>query len=508
MKKILAMLLCLSMLFCITPIIASAEGETDTGIMADGGITSLEGLRNLANKNGNYYLANDLYVDLSSATLPLIPDTFTGNLDGRGKSILFKDKDTGALTNVNNANKKGIVFDVCRASSVKNLTVGSPDAIPTLVSNQANCGIFAQNTNAATLFENITVYGNLVGSRTNAMNRGLILAKSGNQVKFVNCKVIGNIDIAQTHTYNVKIGGIIGTYASTSKNQTVLMSGCISEVTMTQSGGGNGFSATWGGGLIGLYDTPLTIKDEATNNYEATNNELVIINCITKNTPALKSTAGNPIPQNSGSFYGNTSGATVNVINCAALDVDASLETALDLTTAAEASVRFNAPTGIRFYNTVSGLYDTLVSYYGVENVKMGTVIAPKAIIETAGAFTKEALGALNSTSATYLDVEYANEWFSAPESEAFGSYKISANTEYEYVGSIANILPENYTLEFCGIGYISYNDGTGWKTVYATYGEAAGIPAFSVRALAQAVYADPNATAAEKAAVEKYLAE
>ena len=483
------------MLLCITPIIASAEG--DAGITADGGITSLEGLRNLADKNGNYYLANDLYVDLSSATLPLIPDTFTGNLDGRGKSILFKDKDTGALTNVNNANKTGIVFGVCKASSVKNLTVGSPDAIPTLASNQANCGIFAQNTSAATLFENITVYGNLVGTRDNAMNRGLILAKSGNQVKFVNCKVIGNIDIEKTHSANLKVGGIIGTYASASENQTVLMSGCISDVTITQSEGGNGFSTTWGGGLIGLYDTKAD-----------TNNKLVIINCITKNTPLLKSTAGNPISKTCGSFHGNTSGATVNVINCAALDVDASLETALDLTTAAEASVRFNAPTGIRFYNTVSGLYDTLVSYCGVENVKMGTVIAPKAIIETAGAFTKEALGALNSTSATYLDVEYANEWFSAPESETFGSYKISANTEYEYVGSIANILPENYTLEFCGIGYISYNDGTGWKTVYATYGEAAGIPAFSVRALAQAVHDDPNATAAEKAAVEKYLAE
>ena len=491
MKKFLAMLLCLSMLLCITPIIASAEGETENAI------TSVADLKNLANKTGDYYLANDIYVDLSTAELPLIPDTFTGSLDGRNHSILFKDKTTGAATNQNSANKTGIVFGVCKASSVKNLTVGSPDAVPTLTSNQANCGILAQNTSAATLFENITVYGNLVGNRTNAMNRGLMLAKSGNQVKFVNCRVIGNIDIAASHTNAVKIGGIIGTYSNTSTNQTVLMSGCVSEVTITQSGGGNGFSATYGGGFMGYFDSA-----------ESTQNKLVIINCLTKNTPALISTAGNPITSNVGSLYGATKGAAVEVINSAALDVDGSLESALELTTDNEASIRFNVPTGIRFYNTVSGLYDTLVAYYGAENVKMGTVIAPKALIEAAGAFSKDALGALSSKSDTYLDVEYQNEWFSEPISESFGSYRISANKQYEYVGSIADILPENYTLEFCGIGYISYNDGTGWKTVYATYDEGTGIPAFSVRALAEAVNADPNATADEKAAVAKYLAE
>ena len=78
------------MLLCITPVIAAAEGETDTGITADGGITSLAGLQNLADKSGDYYLANDIYVDLSTATLPLIPDTFTGTLDGNENSILFQ----------------------------------------------------------------------------------------------------------------------------------------------------------------------------------------------------------------------------------------------------------------------------------------------------------------------------------------------------------------------------------------------------------------------------------
>ena len=96
MKKILAILMCAAMLLCIAPVGAvAADTEalpSGTAINSENGLGAITG-------SGDFYLAEDIYVDLTTATLPLIADGFTGTLDGNGHSIIFKDKTTGALKN-------------------------------------------------------------------------------------------------------------------------------------------------------------------------------------------------------------------------------------------------------------------------------------------------------------------------------------------------------------------------------------------------------------------------
>lgn len=497
MKKILAILLCLAMLLCITPIVATAEGATE--ITNENGLSAITG-------SGDFILTEDIYVDLTTATFPLIADGFTGTLDGGNHSIIFKDKVTGELKNTTSVtNIEGMIFKACKAKEIKNLTVGSADAMPTFTSSSANVGVMAKvvNDGVATVFRNVTVYGDITTKTNSNVNIGLFFGKTGHQVKFYDCKAIGSIKqgVAVTSsTATLRYGGFCGLFdPSSQKSMTLTIEGCVSEVSISST---KDYYIpalrTYAGGFLGaINEASSSIGDEM-----FIKNSLSYHISDLRNRNDVRLDKDNDSRYNVGPFYGGTmspdnvtSGeTTITTVNCATPDT---LAEGLAFTTDNEASVRFNSPTGIRFYNSVSGLYGTLVRALGAENVKMGTIIAPKQLVENAGAFTKDALDALNSTTATYLDVEYRNEWYDSDE----------ANNSYTYVGGVANILEENYTLEYCGIGYISYNDGTGWKTIYASYDEGTGIPAFSVRALAEAVTADPNATAAEKAAVAKYLA-
>ena len=490
MKKFLAMLLCLSMLVCMVPLVATAEETTPSGtaINNENGLSAITG-------SGDFYLTEDIYVDISNLNSALIADGFSGTLDGNGHSILFKSSTNEAKNKPASTSLEGIIFKVCKAKKIKNLTIGSLDAIPTVTSSAANFGILAKEiTGAATVFENVTVYGDITTTRVGANNVALFAAKTAHQVKFYNCKAIGSITTGVANKDVKYFGGFIGRFvpvAAAKMTLTVNDSLSMVEITGTKTNF-VGFNSTYAGGFLG------GISEGENDNTKRIADAFSISNSISYYVPQLYSDGANLV-NNRGAFYGGVSGAnallsgttTFTVTDCMTLDT---LVTDLSFATANDASVRFNAPTGIRFYNTISAkAFDTLVNAFGEDNVTMGTIIAPAILVQNAGAFTKEALDNLNSQSPTYLDVAFGGEWF---ETE---------NGTNTYVGSIVNILEDNYDLGYCGIGYITFNDGTGTKTVYANYGEQ-GIPAFTVRSLAEAVMADPNASEAEKAAVAKYL--
>ena len=110
------------------------------------------------------------------------------------------------------------------------------------------------------------------------------------------------------------------------------------------------------------------------------------------------------------------------------------------------ASARLAEPSGLRFQTEISKEY-----YNSLSNVKMGTLIAPEAYVEQAGAFTKEALETLTVDGAKYLDVKA-------------GEFYEETDPSYVFAGSIANIKENHRDLRFAGIGYIEYEkDG---KTV------------------------------------------
>ncbi len=141
------------------------------------------------------------------------------------------------------------------------------------------------------------------------------------------------------------------------------------------------------------------------------------------------------------------------------------------------ASIRFDNPTGMRFITMIDKTaYDALVAKYGVENITVGTIIAPADYVKEAGEFSVEALSKLNH-STNYLDVV-------AKESNT----KFTTDDSYAFAGSIAKIKTNNYDEDFCGIGYISINTGTETITVYATtYVQR------NVREIARLAYNDPD---------------
>ena len=491
------MLLCLTMLLCAIPFSVTATEETT----ATGEIKTLAELQAITG-SGDYYLANDIYVDLSTVTLPLIKDGFTGTLDGKGYSILFQNETTGAATNERElTGSGGIVFNTCAAKKICDLTLGSAEVPVKLKASWANIGIVAQQSGAATTFENVTVYGEMQANRTGAMNQGFFLGKGLNNLSFLNCKAIGSLTVTAQNADAKKIGGFVGTYAPTASSNaglTLTMEGCVSDVTITAASGITvSNSRTYVGGLVGhLACTTHPNKIKATN-------------CISLQLPVMTNASG--LSAHCDEFVGgieadgdpvavDAAANQVTLTNCATSET---LAETLALTTDRVASIRFATPTGIRYRTTVSGLYDTLVSLCGADNVKLGTLIAPELYVTDAGSFTKEALDALTDIdSERYVEVAYgADEWYE------------TADDAYVYTGAIAEILPANYAVNYCGIGYLTYSvdGGNTWTTIYADYAEAegqTGIPAYSIQYLAQCAVADTEAgyTTAQLEALQKYL--
>ncbi len=124
------------------------------------------------------------------------------------------------------------------------------------------------------------------------------------------------------------------------------------------------------------------------------------------------------------------------------------VEDRIEITTSEKASVRISAVApGLRFKSTVNKAdLLTLVTKFGAENVKVGTLIAPDAQdLE------------LTINTASKLDV-------AATVASPFGTD--GANTIF--AGSISNVKTANLERDFAARGYIAYNDGTGWNYIYS----------------------------------------
>ena len=113
------------------------------------------------------------------------------------------------------------------------------------------------------------------------------------------------------------------------------------------------------------------------------------------------------------------------------------------------ASVRVGANAGIRFTSTISkSQYDALTQKYGEDQVKMGTLIAPKDLLNG-----RE----LSLTSGLILETEYVNV-----ERQVWGAK--SDNTTYYFNAVLSDLKPSNYDRTFVARSYIT----VGSETVYA----------------------------------------
>lgn len=140
------------------------------------------------------------------------------------------------------------------------------------------------------------------------------------------------------------------------------------------------------------------------------------------------------------------------------------------------ASVRTTeGSSGIRFMAKLNKAEYDLLTASGA-TVRTHILIAPTEYFDrTYGYYTVEALE--NAGYTDYIDI-VSDGWYS------------ETDKNYYYVGSLANILPENYTMEYSGVAYIeiTYLDGT-TVTAYADYDES--VNSRSVYQVAHAAYND-----------------
>ena len=224
-KKCLSMLLAIVMtLSCMTAVAidAVATDATPTG-------TPITSLSQISDKAGDYYLATDI---VSNNTT--VSGTFTGTLDGNGKTIttsvpLFNDLGAGA--------------------EVKNLTTAG-----TLTTTEVNYGVVAKTATGAFTMTNCTNNANITYtvSGTDHVHIGGFVGKvTAGGVTMTNCTNNGNISISAKNTAKqARVGGLIGynEVKATTPVTNATYTGCINYGTIRDN---SSFSLL--GGLIGFY---------------------------------------------------------------------------------------------------------------------------------------------------------------------------------------------------------------------------------------------------------------
>lgn len=161
----------------------------------------------------------------------------------------------------------------------------------------------------------------------------------------------------------------------------------------------------------------------------------------------------------------------------------------LDMETTDGASVRLNAPTGLRWRTQIlKSDYDALAALSNV-TIQSGTLIVPADYLGEGAEMSFEWLDGVESLAdkaTRYLDV--VNSGF-VDEAGADGMYV--------YYGSIVNIFENNYFRKFAGVGYVKVTVDGQMKIFYGGYEEAEH--SRSVYEVAYAAYNDRGTEATEK---------
>ena len=133
--------------------------------------------------------------------------------------------------------------------------------------------------------------------------------------------------------------------------------------------------------------------------------------------------------------------------------------TAADLKMRDGASIRMSEPTGIGFMTRVDyEFYNAMLTYYGSDNVKTGTIILPSDYLTAGVEMTFESL---DGNSITYQNV--VNEGFMNNATAKTDGY-------YEYRGSLVNLKTENLNRDFSAVGYIAYKVENAVNYYYTEY--------------------------------------
>jgi len=167
--------------------------------------------------------------------------------------------------------------------------------------------------------------------------------------------------------------------------------------------------------------------------------------------------------------------------------IEYQIDLGVDVTISMEegASVRVSGDnSGIRFETRLNKAdYDALVQKYGAENIETGTFIVPYTLIGNNGIYAY-VTDASKIAGKHYVKViNKDNSWFNASTAATDGYYK--------WYGSIVKIKPQNYALNYVGIGYVKVTVGE--ESILILAGEATFEGSRSIYQVAYKAYIDEN---------------
>ena len=167
----------------------------------------------------------------------------------------------------------------------------------------------------------------------------------------------------------------------------------------------------------------------------------------------------------------------------------------------AGASVRLTHAAGIRYATQLDlDLLDGLLALKEngmVRDVGIGTLVSPKSYVRSAGAFTVDALKALEGTNAKFVDVKgtvgaYYHKLPAAALEDGYDTY---------FVGSLSNIKLGNRAVDFSAIGYVRVTLNSGIEVYFYSYdynADTIGNYSRNVKGLAEAALNDQNTSYTE----------
>jgi hypothetical protein len=125
----------------------------------------------------------------------------------------------------------------------------------------------------------------------------------------------------------------------------------------------------------------------------------------------------------------------------------------ITISTLEKGSIRKKDPVGIRFTGMIS-----LEDYNKLpENAQFGTLVIPTSLLASNSELTKD--------TARVLDIATDNAKLIKTSTDV--SYRSVLGGEKED-GGVTDFAPENYNVPLSARAYVTYNDGTGEKTVYS----------------------------------------
>lgn len=251
-SKLLALVLCLSMISALLISHVSATEPEGTPIYDEAGLKAIAD-----NLSGDYYLANN--IKLTENWSPI--DNFTGTLDGDGHSIYNMN-----IVGSNTSEDYFGLFGVVNGATIKNLTLYGTINVTPVGSTWALVGSFAgrsydsvNNTNTATIQNCVSYVDINVNGRAHV--GGIIgqVIKAGLEIK--NCANYGAVSL-DSNAYVAYVGGII------SQNNTGVLTveNCVNfgDVTMGENVSA-GKAHTYLGGIFAWHAAGTTTLKSSVN---------------------------------------------------------------------------------------------------------------------------------------------------------------------------------------------------------------------------------------------------